>query len=113
MIDSLAGLSKLNGRGDWLQKAFSKTVTILSKNKVGFFLMTEGALIDYGGHANSIAYVATEVMDFDEVVGEALKFADKDEETLVIVTADHETGGLTLLDGEYSKRLCKRPVFIT
>ena len=103
VIDSVAGVSKLKGRGDWLQKAFSKTVKILSKNKEGFFLMTEGAQVDYGGHANSIGYVATEVMDFDKVVGEALKFADADGETLVIVTADHETGGLTLLDGDYSK----------
>lgn len=63
--------------------------------------MTEGARVDYGEHANSLPYVATEVMDFDQVVGEALKFADKDGETLVIVTADHETGGLTLLDGDY------------
>ena len=103
VIDKKAGLSQLNGRGDWLQKAFSKTITILSKNKEGFFLMTEGAQVDYGGHANSIAYVATEVMDLDKVVGEALQFADKDGQTLVIVTADHETGGLTLLDGDYRK----------
>ena len=65
--------------------------------------MVEGAQIDYGGHAKSIPYVTTEVMDFDQVVGQALKFADKNGETLVIVTADHETGGLTLLDGDYSK----------
>jgi len=43
------------------------------------------------------------VTDFDKTVGEALRFADKDGETLVIVTADHETGGLTLLDGDYKK----------
>ena len=65
--------------------------------------MTEGAQVDYGGHANNIAYVATEVMDFDKAVGDALRFADTDGQTLVIVTADHETGGLTLLDGDYSK----------
>ena len=65
--------------------------------------MTEGAQVDYGGHANSIPYVATEVMDFDQVVGKALQFADQNGETLVIVIADHETGGLSLLDGDYSK----------
>ena len=103
VIEKMAGLSVLKGRGDWLQKAFYKTVHLLSGNKEGFFLMVEGAQVDYGGHANSLPYIATEVMDFDRVVGEALKFADKNGETLVIVTADHETGGLSLLDGDYSK----------
>jgi alkaline phosphatase len=103
VIEKKAGLSMLKGRGDWLQKSFTKTIDILSKNKEGFFLMTEGAQVDYGGHANNLPYVATEVMDFDQVVGRALEFADKDGETLVIVTADHETGGLTLLGGDYSK----------
>ena len=65
--------------------------------------MTEGAQVDYGGHANDLPYVAMEVLDFDKTVGEALRFADQDGETLVIVTADHETGGLTLLDGNYPK----------
>ena len=66
-------------------------------------MMVEGAQVDYGGHDNNIAYVATEVMDFDKTIGDALRFADKDGKTLVIVTADHETGGLTLLDGDYKK----------
>ncbi|MCD8538543.1 MAG: alkaline phosphatase [Leadbetterella sp.] len=62
--------------------------------------MAEGAQIDYGGHANELPYVVTEMLDFDRLVGEALRFADSNGETLVIVTADHETGGLTLLDGD-------------
>lgn len=103
VIDSKAGKSMLNGRGNWLSQAFNKTLQLLKQNKDGFFIMTEGAQIDYGGHANNIGYVATEVMDFDQVVGKALQFADEDGETLVIVTADHETGGLTLLDGDYNK----------
>ena len=103
VIEKKAGLSMLKGRGDWLQKSFTKTVDILSKNNEGFFLMTEGAQVDYGGHANNLPYVATEVMDFDKVVGKALQFADDDGQTLVIVTADHETGGLTLLGGDYSR----------
>ncbi|MHA4810316.1 alkaline phosphatase [Flavitalea flava] len=103
VIEKQAGLSMLDGRGDWLQRAFSKTVDILSRNKEGFFIMTEGAQVDYGGHKNSLPYVASEVMDFDQVVRRALEFADKDGETLVIVTADHETGGLSLLDGDYTK----------
>jgi len=103
VVEKRAGLSMLDGRGDWLQKAFNKTIDLLSPNKQGFFIMTEGAQVDYGGHANDLPYVAMEVMDFDRTVGEALRFADRDGETLVIVTADHETGGLTLLDGDYQK----------
>lgn len=103
VLDPKASLSILNGRNTWLPDAFSKTLQLLSTNQQGFFMMTEGAQIDYGGHANNLPYVATEVIDFDEVVGKALQFADANGETLVIVTADHETGGLSLLDGDYSK----------
>lgn len=103
VIDKQAGLSILNGRKDWLRKAFDKTIQLLSANKDGCFIMTEGAQIDYGGHADNLGYVTTEILDFDDVVGRALRFADSNGETLVIVTADHETGGLTLLDGDYSK----------
>lgn len=102
VIDNRAGLPVGKGRGIWLEQAFSKAVKTLSRNKNGFFLMTEGAQVDYGGHANNMSYVATEVMDFDQVIGKALQFADADGQTLVIVTADHETGGLSLLAGDYA-----------
>ncbi|HEX6432162.1 MAG TPA: alkaline phosphatase [Niastella sp.] len=102
LIDHKAGLPVLKGRGNWLEQAFSKAIKTLSANKAGFFLMTEGAQIDYGGHVNNMAYVASEVMDFDQVIGKAMQFADADGQTLVIVTADHETGGLSLLDGDYA-----------
>ncbi|MDB5158993.1 MAG: alkaline phosphatase [Mucilaginibacter sp.] len=62
-------------------------------------MMIEGSQIDHGGHSNILKQVITENSDFDKVVGNALRFADQDGEILVIVTADHETGGLTLLDG--------------
>ncbi|WP_367329955.1 alkaline phosphatase [Sphingobacterium multivorum] len=93
----------LDGRGEMLKTSLSKTIELLSKNKNGFFIMAEGAQIDYGAHANDLPYVVTEQHDFDRLVGEALKFADQDGETLVIVTADHETGGLSLLDANYKK----------
>lgn len=93
----------LDGRGDMLKTSLLKTIQLLSKNNTGFFIMAEGAQIDYGAHANDLPYVVTEQHDFDRLVGEALKFADHDGETLVIVTADHETGGLSLLDADYRK----------
>lgn len=66
----------------------------------GFFLMVEGAKIDYAGHSNCFPGSVVETLGFDMAVAEALKFADKNGETLVIVTGDHETGGLTLVDGD-------------
>lgn len=87
-----------DGRGDVLKQALLHSIKMLESNKKGFFITAEGAQIDYGGHANDLPYVITELHDFDKTLGAALRFADQDGETLVIVTADHETGGLTLLD---------------
>jgi alkaline phosphatase len=100
MLTPIAELSMLKGRGDFLTRSLQKTMKTLG-NK--FFIMAEGAQIDYGGHANNLPYVVTEMMDFDEAIGAAMQFADEDGHTLVIVTADHETGGLSLLDGNISK----------
>ncbi|WP_353719321.1 alkaline phosphatase [Dyadobacter sp. 676] len=99
LLDDRHTVSMLNGRGDFLKDSFQKALQSLQSNRKGFFIMAEGAQVDYGGHANQLPYVVTEMLDFDQLVGEALRFADSNGETLVIVTADHETGGLTLLDG--------------
>ena len=93
----------VNGRGNMLPLSTQKAIAALNKNEKGFFLMVEGSLIDWGGHDNDINYVITELIDFDNAVAEALAFAEKDGETLVIVTSDHETGGLTLVDGDINK----------
>ena len=103
LLDDSVTRRKLDGRGEMLKIALLKTIALLSKNKNGFFVMAEGAQIDHGGHANDLPYTVTEQHDFDRLVGEALKFADINGETLVIVTADHETGGLSLLDASYKK----------
>lgn len=103
MTDSIAGLYVAEGRGDWLQKAYAKSISLLSSNKEGFFLMLEAAKVDHGGHSNKLPLVVTEVMDFDQLIGKAMEFADSNGETLIIVTADHETGGLTLTGGDYVK----------
>lgn len=86
----------LDGRGDFLPDATSLALQHLSKNKNGFFLMVEGSQIDWGGHANEADYLVSELLDFDKTIGVALAFARKNKNTLVIVTADHETGGFTL-----------------
>lgn len=104
VADKRAGLSVMHGRNDWSQKAFDKTISLLSKNNNGFFLMQEGAQIDHGGHSNNLPWLATELTDLDKTVGKAMQFADSNGETLVVVIADHETGGLSLTGGDYKKR---------
>jgi alkaline phosphatase len=87
------------GRGDMLSDATEQAIELLHKNKRGFFLMVEGSQIDWGAHNNDIRYVVEEVTDMDNAIGKALAFAEQDGNTLVVVTADHETGGLVILDG--------------
>ena len=65
----------------------------------GFFLMIEGSQIDWGGHANNTNYIITEMIDFDNSIGAVLEFAKADGNSLVIVTADHETGGFAINPG--------------
>jgi len=88
------------GRGNMLPEATDMAIKMLKRNKKGFFLMVEGSQIDWGGHDNNLEYIVEEIVDFDNAVGKALEFAKKDGETLVIVTADHETGGLGLTGGD-------------
>ena len=90
----------LKGRGDFLPKATELAIDRLNADKSGFFLMVEGSMIDWGGHANDADYLISEMIDFDEAIGVALDFAEEDGNTLVVVTADHETGGFTLSSGE-------------
>jgi len=87
------------GRDDMLQNASEFAIKKLKKNKNGFFLMIEGSQIDWGGHDNNVPYIVTEMLDFDRTLGEVLKFAASDGETLVVVTADHETGGFSVNGG--------------
>lgn len=88
------------GRGDQLLRSTLTTLKILSQNKNGFFLMVEGSQIDWGGHANDTQYIINEMLDFDQAIGAALDFAERDGNTLVIITADHETGGFSLINGD-------------
>jgi len=90
---------RMNERGDMLPDAAETAINILSNNDKGFFLMVEGSQIDWGGHAASTIYIVEDMLDFDQVIGQALEFAAKDKETLVIVTADHETGGMAITGG--------------
>lgn len=100
-------------RGDLLPDATEKALEILSKNDKGFFIMIEGSQIDWGGEDNDIDYVTSEVLDFNKAIGKALEFAKKDGQTLVIVTADHETGGLALTGGNIKERTIESSFAVT
>jgi alkaline phosphatase len=94
----------LNGRGEMLPVSTEKAIEILNRNDNGFFLMVEGSQIDWGGEENDIDYVLSEMIDFDNAIAKALEFAINDGETLVIVTSDHETGGLSIPDGNLKNK---------
>ncbi|TDS16638.1 alkaline phosphatase [Maribacter caenipelagi] len=86
-----------------LSVATKNGLSFLANKKESFFLMTEGAKIDSYGHENKIEGVINESISFDKAISEALKFADTNKNTLVIITADHETGGLTIPQGNVDK----------
>ncbi len=82
-----------------LAEMTAKAVEILQQDADGFFLMVEGSQIDWKCHDNNSAEMVRQTLLFDMAVKVVLDFAQKNRETLVIVTADHETGGLAVLDG--------------
>jgi alkaline phosphatase len=88
------------GRGDELVKSTETALRLLKDNRKGMFLMIEGSQIDWGGHGNDTQYIVDEMIDFDNAIGKVLDFARKDRKTLVIITADHETGGFTINGGD-------------
>jgi alkaline phosphatase len=93
-----------DGRVISLSTMTRKAIELLSKNKKGFFLMVEGSLIDFAGHDGDVEFNNAEILEMDEAVGEALHFASQNGETLVIVTSDHETGGMALTGGSIADR---------
>lgn len=84
-----------------------KAIQILSQNTKGFFLMVEGGQIDWAGHSNDLENNIYQTLQFDDAVSVAYEFAKSDGNTLLIVTADHETGGLEVTptgDGKFSHK---------
>ncbi|WP_439647968.1 alkaline phosphatase [Cohnella mopanensis] len=100
------GLDKAIDRNDKtpsLQEMTKAAIQRLSTNKNGFFLMVEGSQIDWAGHDNDIVAAMSEMADFEKAFKEAIDFAKKDGHTLVVATADHSTGGLSIgANGEYN-----------
>lgn len=104
----------LKGRGNFLPEATTKALEILTANakneKSGFFLMVEGSQIDGEGHANNLEGIVAETLDFDAAVEIAFDYADTHPGTLVVVTADHETGGLTIINNNDRFDVAKNPI---
>ena len=97
-------MPKAADRGDFLPRAVKTALKSLDDAKNGFFLMVEGSQIDFACHASDSTWMMDEMLDFDYAVSVALDYAKEKGNTLVVVTADHETGGLTLPDpkGKYT-----------
>ena len=87
-------------RGDFIPQATAKALELLSQDEEGFMLMVEGSQIDGAGHGNDARYLLAEMEDFEKVVRLAVDFADTHPGTLVVVVADHETGGLSMPSGK-------------
>ena len=91
---------KLDGRGDYLLKSTVLALDFFKRKNTPFFLMVEAANIDSGGHSNNTSTIVSEMLDFDEAIGAVIQFADEHPGTLVLITADHETGGVSMPQGD-------------
>ena len=87
----------VSGGRDYLSFAVRQGVQYLEqKSNKGFFLLVEGSQIDWMNHANDGRGVVMETLDFDRAIWEAIQYANRKGNTLVLVTADHESGGMSI-----------------
>jgi alkaline phosphatase len=82
-----------------LAEMTDKALEVLSRNDKGFFLMVEGSQIDWGAEDNDINYTIREQLHFDLAIRDAIQFAIREGKTLVVVTSDHEAGGMFISEG--------------
>ena len=90
---------KADGRGEYLQNALAFTLEDFEKRSTPFFLMVENGHIDGAGHENDAMNLVNEELDFDAAIGLAMQFVDAHPEVLLVITADHETGGVSIPHG--------------
>ncbi len=88
--------SRIAERGDMFAKATRTALDYFEQSPKPYFLMIEGAFIDWAGHGNDAEMLVEEVEDFDKTLGILIDFVEKHPNTLLVVTADHETGGASL-----------------
>lgn len=107
------GLPKSADRDYSLAELTDLSIRILSKNRKGFVLLVEGSQIDWAAHDQDHEEIITEMIDFDGAVGTGLDFAQKHGRTLIIVTADHETGGFAVHTGSMKTKQVTSTGFTT
>ena len=90
-------------RGDLFRHMVARGIEQLSADGKPFAMMIEGSCIDDWLHGNRIDLAMEELLDFDRTIGDVLQWAEKDGHTLVVITADHATGALTLQDGDLAE----------
>lgn len=93
-----------------LAEMTEKALSILSKNKSGFFIMIEGSEVDWANHANDPVGCISDIRAFDKAVEVAKKFADSHADTVIIIAADHGTGGLTFGESGIASGYDKTPL---
>ena len=93
-----------NKEGMYLADASESVLNTMFLNPKGSFTMIEGSQVDWAGHENDSTYLMAEMEDFDVAIRRVIAMAKADKNTLVIVTADHETGGLSLTDWDKARR---------
>ena len=92
-----------NKEGMYLADASESVLTTMFLNPKGSFTMIEGSQVDWAGHENDSTYLMAEMEDFDVAIRRVIAMAKANKNTLVIVTADHETGGLSLTDWDKAR----------
>jgi len=95
-IDSPDNHSSEPSLSEMLQFAVKRSGQFINNGCKGFFIMGEGSQVDWAGHSNSLEYLKREMQDLDSAVEWAFNYAKENTDTLVVVTADHETGGLLI-----------------
>ena len=96
-----------NEQGPFLADASESILKTMFNNPLGSFTMIEGSQVDWAGHDNDSAYLLAELADLDATIQRVLAMAKDNKETLIVITADHETGGLSLVGWD---KQAKRPV---
>lgn len=90
-------------RGGFLPEQTAEALRVLEQAPEGFFLMIEGSQIDVAGHGHDLREVVCETLDFDRTIGVVLDWMETHPDTLLVITADHQTGGLVIVGGDMGK----------
>lgn len=103
--DSSSPKKYIDGRGDILTNGFIFSTRKFADNNDGFFMMIESSQIDWACHNNDAKYLRGEMEEFEKLVKLSFDYADSNPNTLVIITADHETGGLAVETGDFKNKI--------